>query len=70
MNSYVTWGDLVWLIVAFIIGDVLAHIGSDLVKLAIARRKRNTRQASLARSYSSQEQDQPAHPGEEQETGS
>jgi hypothetical protein len=43
MNGYVTYADLVWIIIAFVIGDVLAHVGSDIAKLWWQRRKARTR---------------------------
>jgi hypothetical protein len=41
MHSYVTWNGLLLVVLAVVIGDVLAHIGSDLARLAWQRRKRN-----------------------------
>jgi hypothetical protein len=42
MSGYVTWGALLWVILAVAIGDVLAHIGSDLAKLAWQRHQART----------------------------
>ena len=41
MNGYVTWGEILWLVVGLTIGDVLAHIGKDVFKLHRQRRKGN-----------------------------
>jgi len=41
VNGYVTWGEILWLVVGLTIGDVLAHIGKDVFKLYQQRRKGN-----------------------------
>jgi hypothetical protein len=33
MSSYVTYWDLTWVIVAMCVGEVLLHIGKDLLSL-------------------------------------
>lgn len=42
MNGYVTYNALAWIIVGLFVGDVLAHIGKDVVKLFWDRRKART----------------------------
>ena len=43
MSQYVTWGGLAWVIAILAVADVLSHIGTDLVKLYIQRRKTRVR---------------------------